>query len=274
MCLKQGSCNGFSPNPPPPPLCLSPFHYISPSLSQTQPLKANFLPLSLSLSLSLFTDSLSHSLQTLSSSLSLSLPFVPFIFPVTQNAPELGIFPAPRPQNPVFPRWDTPKKPKRQNGGTFCAHLLFCHFYLFFPFFLRFLGKKGASLRGRCHIYIYIYIYIYTYIYIYIYIIAVELLSGPSLALLEVIIWSKFVFFYKTPIVKKNTIKLGFQHIFLAKNCALKNWKLLSGPSWRFLRRTQLGPDNNFQLGPDNNFQKCHFFQIIALKHVLKYLFI
>ena len=32
-------------------------------------------------------------------------------------------------------------------------------------------------------------------IYLSIYIIAVELLSGPSLALLEVIIWSKFVFF-------------------------------------------------------------------------------
>ena len=39
----------------------------------------------------------------------------------------------------------------------------------------------------------------------YIYIIAVELLSGPSLGVLNVIIWSKFVF-YKTPIVK-NTIK-------------------------------------------------------------------
>ena len=39
----------------------------------------------------------------------------------------------------------------------------------------------------------------------------------------------------------------------------------LSGPSWRFLRRTQLGPDNNNQLGPDNNIQKC-FFVIFALK--------
>ena len=115
------------------------------------------LSLSLCLSLSLFTDSLSHSLQTLSSSLSLSLPFVPFIFPVTQNAPELGIFPAPRPQNPVFPRWDTPKKPKRQNGGTFCCRFFFAIFTYCFPVFLRFLGKKGASLRGRCHIYIYIY---------------------------------------------------------------------------------------------------------------------
>ena len=32
---------------------------------------------------------------------------------------------------------------------------------------------------------------VYTYIYIY----AVKLLSGPSLGFLEVIIWSKFVFF-------------------------------------------------------------------------------
>ena len=38
---------------------------------------------------------------------------------------------------------------------------------------------------------------------------------------------------------------------------------LLSGPSWRFLRRTQLGPDNNNQLGPDNNIQKMSFFFVI-----------
>ena len=94
---------------------------------------------------------------------------------------------------------------------------------------------------------------------IYIYIYAVELLSGPSLALLEVIIWSKFVF-SKTPIAKKHYKNRGFSPFFWKKNCAQKIWKLLSGPSWRFLRRSQLGPDNNFQLGPDNNFQKCHFF--------------
>ena len=49
---------------------------------------------------------------------------------------------------------------------------------------------------------------------IYIYIYAVELLSGPSLALLKVIIWSKFVFFYKTPIVKKHYKNRGFSTFF------------------------------------------------------------
>ena len=101
-------------------------------------------------------------------------------------------------------------------------------------------------------------------IYIYIYISAVRLLSGPSLALLEVIIWSKFVF-SKTPIAKKHYKNRGFSLFCLEKNCAQKFWKLLSGPSWRFLRCSQLGPDNNFQLGPDNNFQKCHFFSNFLL---------
>ena len=106
--------------------------------------------------------------------------------------------------------------------------------------------------------------------YIYIYIYAVRLLSGPSLALLEVIIWSKFVFFSKTPIAKKH-YKIGVSALFFwKKNCAQKIWKLLSGPSWRFLRCSQLGPDNNFQLGPDNNFQKCHFVVILCFEKCAK----
>ena len=45
------------------------------------------------------------------------------------------------------------------------------------------------------------------YIYIYIPLYAVELLSGPSLGVLEVIIWSKFVFLkHRLP---KNTVKIG-----------------------------------------------------------------
>ena len=91
---------------------------------------------------------------------------------------------------------------------------------------------------------------------------AVELLSGPSLALLEVIIWSKFVF-SKTPIAKKHYKNRSFSPFFLkTKNCAQKFWKLLSGPSWRFLRRSQLGPDNNFQ--------KCHFFVIFCFEKCAK----
>ena len=42
--------------------------------------------------------------------------------------------------------------------------------------------KRGTETDSPAYLYIYIYIYV------------VELLSGPSLALLKVIIWSKFVF--------------------------------------------------------------------------------
>ena len=75
-----------------------------------------------------------------------------------------------------------------------------------------------------------------------------KLLSGPSL-----------FFVLKTPIAKKHYKNRVSAH-FCGKKMRAKNWKLLSGPSWRFLRRTQLGPDNNFQLGPDNNFQKKFIF--------------
>ena len=94
---------------------------------------------------------------------------------------------------------------------------------------------------------------------------AVELLSGPSLGFWEVIIWSKFVFFLKHRL-PKNTIKIVVSAHFGGQKIArTKFWKLLSGPSWRFLKRTQLGRDNNFQLGPDNNFQKCTFFGFFLL---------
>ena len=108
-----------------------------------------------------------------------------------------------------------------------------------------------------------------TSIYIYIYICC------------EAIIWSKFgpfgsyylvqVCFFLKHRLPKNTIKIGVSALFfLKKNCAQKFWKLLSGPSWRFLRRSQLGPDDNFQLGPDNNFQKCHFFVICCFEKCAK----
>ena len=88
----------------------------------------------------------------------------------------------------------------------------------------------------------------------------VELLSGPSLALLEIIIWSKFVFFLKHRL-PKNTIKIGVSAFFVFGKIARKNFgSYYLVQVGVFLRRTQLGPDNNFQLGPDNNFQKCHFF--------------
>ena len=108
----------------------------------------------------------------------------------------------------------------------------------------------------------------HTYIHIY----DVKLLSGPSLALLEVIIWSKFVF-SKTPIATKHYKNRGFSPFFwkIARKHFGSYYLVQVGV---FLRRSQLGPDNNFQLGPDNNFQKMpFFFNFLLRKNVLKCLF-
>ena len=87
----------------------------------------------------------------------------------------------------------------------------------------------------------------------YIYIYVVVLLSGPSLAFWGVIIWAKFLFFYKTLFVK-NTIN------------ARKFEVLLSGPSWPFLSCSQLGPDNNTYLAqiitPQNGFFQFFVFKM------------
>ena len=85
---------------------------------------------------------------------------------------------------------------------------------------------------------------------------------------LEVIIWSKFVF-SKTPIANKHYKSSGFSTFFWKQIGAHKILEVIIW-SWSltvqvgvFLKRTQLGPDNNFQLGPDNNFQKCTFLFVI-----------
>ena len=106
-----------------------------------------------------------------------------------------------------------------------------------------------------------------------IYIYAVVLLSGPSLAFWGVIIWAKFVF-YKTLFVKKH-YKIGVSALcFLKKNCARKFEVLLSGPSWSFLRCSQLGPNNNTYLAQIITPQNAFFFQFFAFKNMLKYLFL
>ena len=89
----------------------------------------------------------------------------------------------------------------------------------------------------------------------YIYIYAVKLLSGPSLGVLEVIMWSKFAF-SKTLIAPKHYKNRDFSTFLenMQEKLEVIIWFKLA-----FLKRTQLGPDNNFQLGPDNNFQKSHF---------------
>ena len=82
----------------------------------------------------------------------------------------------------------------------------FCRKKRFFYFLwsLNWLSGKGSSgPAGGCPA-----------LYIY----AVELLSGPSLGFLKVIIWSKFVF-YKTPIVKKH-YKIGVSALFFEQKIA------------------------------------------------------
>ena len=60
-----------------------------------------------------------------------------------------------------------------------------------------------------------------------------ELLSGPSLLK------------QRTLFVKKNTENRGFKTFWFTKSCAQKKEGLLSGPSWPFLEKAKLGPDNN-----------------------------
>ena len=76
------------------------------------------------------------------------------------------------------------------------------------------MAKLGPDDNFTAHMYTHIYIYVW----------AVELLSGPSLGVLNVIIWSKFVF-YKTPIVKKHYKNRGFSPFFLQKQIARQNFK-------------------------------------------------
>ena len=102
-----------------------------------------------------------------------------------------------------------------------------------------------------------------THVCVYIYIYAVVLLSGPSLAFWGVIIWAKFAF-YKTLFVKKHYKYTGFS-TFCKTNCARKFEVLLSGPSWSFLRCSQLGPDNNTYLAQIITPQNA-FFVFLLLK--------
>ena len=154
-------------------------------------------------------------------------------------------------------------------------------------------GERSTASNGmhQCHrhgicTYVCIYVYIYMYIslslslslsiYIYIYICC------------GVIIWAKFgllrcyylgqVCFFTKHCLSKNTIKIGVSALFFwKKNCARKFEVLLSGPSWSFLRCSQLGPNNNTYLAqittPQNAFFFV-FFVFFAFKNSLKYLFL
>ena len=83
------------------------------------------------------------------------------------------------------------------------------------------------------------------------------LLSDPSL-------------FFNTVCQQKNTVNLGFSTFINKKGFVHKFQRLLSGPSLRFLKRTQLGPDGNPYLDQTIPPQNVFF----AFNNVLKYLFI
>ena len=109
------------------------------------------------------------------------------------------------------------------------------------------------------------YITLHTYTHHCIYIYAVVLLSGPSLAFWGVIIWAKFVFLQNT-VCQKHYKHRGFSTFVFEKNCARKFEVLLSGPSWSFLRCSQLGPNNNTYLAQIITPQNAFFFNFLLLK--------
>ena len=68
-----------------------------------------------------------------------------------------------------------------------------------------------------------------------------ELLSGPSLAILKVIKWAKFVFNTDC----QNTTKYGVSAIFQKKGHAIFNGYYTNGAKLAFLIWHQLGPVSN-----------------------------
>ena len=84
----------------------------------------------------------------------------------------------------------------------------------------RSLTLENARTRSRnwldgIFVYIYIYISLYIYVYRYTHILIVELLSGPNLAILHVIIWAKLIDMLKRVRVSLKASKLGFQQGFV-----------------------------------------------------------
>ena len=85
-----------------------------------------------------------------------------------------------------------------------------------------------------------------------------------------VIIWAKFgllrcyylgqVCFLQNTVCQKHYKIRGFSTFVLEKNCARKFEVLLSGPSWSFLRCSQLGPNNNTYLAQIITPQNAFFF--------------
>ena len=111
------------------------------------------------------------------------------------------------------------------------------------------------------------YVMICTHIYVYMlwsyYLVQVwpfqGLLSGQSLFFLTLFV--------------KNTINIGVSAHFLNKtSCAQKFQRLLSGPSLRLFKRTQLGPDSSPYLDQIITPENVICLQFFAFQNVLKYL--
>ena len=106
----------------------------------------------------------------------------------------------------------------------------------------------------------------FLHIYIHIYIYAVVLLSGAKFGLLRCYYLGQVCFLQNT-VCQKHYKNRGFSTFFLEKkNCARKFEVLLSGPSWSFLRCSQLGPNNNTYLAQIITPQNAFFFVFFAFK--------
>ena len=87
-----------------------------------------------------------------------------------------------------------------------------------------------------------------------------ELLPGPSLAIFKVINWAKFVFFFFFfYIVCQNTIRLGFEHIFIKRKSRAQIFKVINWAKLAFFFVPQLGPVNNFDLARLITLKFCNF---------------
>ena len=98
----------------------------------------------------------------------------------------------------------------------------------------------------------------------------------------EVIIWSKFgllrgyylvqVCFFKFTACQ-NTMKYGVStHLFLKKKLHANISGVIRWSKFAFLKRTQLGPDDNPNLDQINNPSKCILFASLDFEHMLRYL--
>ena len=102
--------------------------------------------------------------------------------------------------------------------------------------------------------------------------VAVELLTGPSLGVLTVINWSKFVFWKHC--LSRNTIKFGVSTLFNTKQIAHANFNSYQLVQVGLFLDPKLGPINNPYLDQPKTIENGHLLAFCCFKNVLKYLFV